>query len=85
MMSVYKIIRVKPSAKIALELNGVSFNTTASQIRGGVGSEYKINSAAQKALDALEFMRSGIGAASKAACGLTGQWEGVNVCLNLIK
>lgn len=59
------------------------FYASAKQIRSGVGDFTQCNSAVQKALDALEFTRSGSGAADQAAVGISGIWEGLNVQLNL--
>ncbi len=59
------------------------FYATAKQIRFGVGDFSKCNAAVQKALDALEFTRSGEGLADQCAVGLAGTWEGLNVQLNL--
>lgn len=59
------------------------FYATAKQIRSGVGDFVKCNAATQKALDSLEFMRSGEGVAEQCATGLAGTWEGVPVQLTL--
>ena len=59
------------------------FYATARQIRGGVGDFVKCNAATQKALDALEYIRSGDGAADQCARGLAGTWEGVPVQLDV--
>jgi len=64
-------------------IDNACFYATAKQIRSGVGDFMKCNAAVQKALDALEFMRSGKGAAEAAAVGLAGTWEGLNVQLNV--
>jgi hypothetical protein len=63
--------------------SGVSFYATAKQIRSGVGDFMTCNAAIQKALDALEFTRSGKGAADQCAMGLVGTWEGLQVQLNI--
>ena len=61
---------------------GVHFFATASQIRQGVGDEYCTNASIQKALDALEYTRSGpdLGA---IATGIAGEWESRRVQLDL--
>ena len=59
------------------------FYATAKQIRNGVGDFVKCNAATQKALDALEFQRSGSGAADQCSVGLAGTWEGLPVQLNV--
>jgi hypothetical protein len=59
------------------------FYATAKQIRSGVGDFVKCNAATQKALDALEFQRSGTGAADQCSVGLAGTWEDIAVQLNV--
>jgi hypothetical protein len=59
------------------------FYATAKQIRNGVGDFVKCNAATQKALDALEFQRSGTGAADQCSVGLAGTWEDIAVQLNV--
>jgi hypothetical protein len=59
------------------------FYATARQIRNGVGDFVKCNAATQKALDALEFQRSGSGIADQCSVGLAGTWEGVPVQLTM--
>ena len=61
----------------------VSFYATARQIRNGVGDFYTCNAATQKALDALEYTRSGTGAADQCAVGLGGTWEGLQIQINV--
>lgn len=58
------------------------FYATAKQIRAGVGDFVKCNAATQKALDALEFQRSGTDALA-CSSGLAGVWEGVPVQLDI--
>ena len=77
------IKRFKPSQKFRVIVDSACFYATARQIRSGLGDFTKCNAATQKALDALEYTRSGTGAADRAACGLAGTWEGLNVQLNL--
>jgi len=77
------IKRFKQAQRFRVNVGEVSFYATARQIRAGVGDFTKCNAATQKALDALEFTRSGTGAADQAACGLAGTWEGLQVQLNM--
>ena len=77
------IKRFKTSQRFRVNVGAVSFYATAKQIRWGVGDFTQCNAATQKALDALEYTRSGNGAADAAACGIAGTWEGMNVQLNL--
>jgi len=77
------IKRFKQSARFRVIVGEVSFYATANQIRNGVGDFTKCNAATQKALDALEFTRSGEGVADQCAVGLAGTWEGLNVQLNV--
>lgn len=77
------IKRFKQSQKFRICIGSVSFYATAKQIRNGVGDFGTCNAATQKALDALEFTRSGEGAADMCAVGLAGTWEGLQVQLNI--
>jgi len=77
------IKRFKQAQRFRVNVGEVSFYATARQIRAGVGDFTKCNAATQKALDALEFTRSGTGAADQTACGLAGTWEGLQVQLNI--
>ncbi len=75
--------RFKQSQRFRVIVDAVSFYATAKQIRNGVGDFTKCNAATQKALDALEFTRSGSGVADQCAVGLAGTWEGLQVQLNV--
>lgn len=77
------IKRFKQTQRFRICIDSVSFYATAKQIRNGVGDFTKCNAATQKALDALEFTRSGTGAADQCAVGLAGTWEGLQVQLNI--
>ena len=79
------IKRFKQTQKFRVIVGDVSFYTTARQIRDGVGALGPCNAALQKALDALEYTKSGTVAACKlhAACGIAGIWEGLNVQLDI--
>ena len=78
-----KVYRFKQSQRFRLIVGSASFYATAKQIRNGVGDFTKCNAATQKALDALEFTRSGSGVADQCAVGLAGTWEGLQVQLNV--
>lgn len=78
-----QIKRFPQSKKFRVIVGAASFYATAKQIRGGVGDFVKCNAATQKALDALEFTRSGDGVADQCACGIAGTWEGLQVQLNM--
>lgn len=77
------IKRFKPAQKFRVIVESACFYATARQIRSGIGDFTKCNAATQKALDALEYTRSGAGAADQCAVGLAGTWEGLQVQLNL--
>lgn len=77
------IKRFKQSQRFRICIGSVSFYATAKQIRYGVGDFVTCNAATQKALDALEFTRSGEGTADQCAVGLAGTWEGLQVQLNV--
>ena len=75
--------RFKTSQRFRIIVESACFYATAKQIRNGVGDFAKCNAATQKALDALEFTKSGTGAADQSAVGLAGTWEGLQVQLNM--
>ena len=77
------IKRFKQSQKFRVIVGAACFYANAKDIRFGVGDFGKCNAAVQKALDALEFTRSGTGVADQCASGIAGTWEGLNVQLNL--
>jgi len=76
------IKRFKPTQKFRVVVGEACFYTTARQILWGVGDFSKCNAAVQKAMDALEFQRSGSDALA-CSTGLAGTWEGLNVQLNI--
>ena len=92
-----KIKRLKQSQKMRIVISGIGIYTTAKQIRWGLFGFTNQNAAAQKALDALEFTRSGFryysredfvrggkGVADKCATGLCGTWEGLQVQIDIL-
>lgn len=78
-----KIKRFKQSQKFRVIVGSACFYATAKQVRSGIGDFSQCNAATQKALDSLEFTRSGNGVADRAAVGIAGTWEGIPVQLNL--
>lgn len=79
-----KIKRLKQSQKMRIIISGVSVYTTAKAIRWGLFGITTQVAASQKALDALEFTRSGKGVADKCATGLAGTWSGLQVQLDIL-
>jgi hypothetical protein len=77
------IKRFKQTQKFRIIVGQACFYATVKQIRNGVGDFTKCNAAAQKALDALEYTRSGNGVADQCAVGIAGTWEGLDVQLNI--
>lgn len=75
--------RFKQSQKFRVIVGSACFYATATQIRNGVGDFIKCNAATQKALDALEYIRSGSGIADQCTSGLAGTWEDLAVQLTL--
>jgi hypothetical protein len=75
--------RFSVSKRFRVIVGTACFYATAKQIRWGVGDFAACNAAVQKALDALEFTRSGSGVADQCAVGIAGTWEGLNVQLNV--
>jgi hypothetical protein len=78
-----QIKRFKQSQKFRLIVGPACFYATAKQIRNGVGDFGQCNAATQKALEALEFQRSGSGVADQCTTGLAGTWEGLAVQINV--
>ena len=78
-----KMYRFKQTQRFRVIVGTACFYARAKEIRAGVGDFTQCNSATQKALDALEFTRSGTGAADQAARGIAGTWEGLNVQLDV--
>jgi hypothetical protein len=78
------IKRFKQSQKFRIINGNACFYATAKQIRNGVGQFIKFNAATQKALDALEFSRSGTGFADSATSGIGGTWEGLQIQLDKV-
>ena len=79
-----QIKRLKQSQKMRIIISGIGVYTTAKHIRWGLFGFTNQNAAAQKALDALEFTRSGDGFADKCATGLCGTWEGLQVQIDIL-
>lgn len=75
--------RFKQSQKFRVIVGQACFYATATQIRNGVGDFTKCNAATQKALDALEYIRSGTGIADQCTSGLAGTWEDLAVQLTV--
>ena len=78
-----KIQRFKQTQRFRVIVGSACFYATARQIRSGVGDFTQCNAATQKALDALEYTRSGAGAADQCSVGLAGTWEGLPVQLSM--
>ena len=76
------IKRFKPTQKFRVIVGQACFYATAKQICYGIGDFTNCNAAVQKALDTLEFQRSGTDALA-CSTGLAGTWEGLNVQLNI--
>ena len=77
------IKRFKQTQRFRVIVGQACFYATAKEIRNGIGDFTKCNAATQKALDSLEFTRSGDGLADQCAAGLAGTWEGLQIQLNL--
>jgi hypothetical protein len=77
------IKRFKQTQKFRVIVGAACFYATAREIRNGVGDFAKCNAATQKALDALEFTRSGNGIAEQCTLGIAGMWEDLSVQINI--
>ena len=78
------ISRLTSSQKIRIVSGPMHLQTTVGKVRTGLGDSCKFNAATQKAVDALEYTRNGKGAAELCANGISGQWEGIPVQIDLI-
>jgi hypothetical protein len=78
-----KMKRFKQSQKFRIIVGSACFYATAKQIRNGLGDFAQCNAATQKALEALEYQRSGKGIADQCATGLAGTLEGLSVQINV--
>jgi hypothetical protein len=76
------IKRFKQTQKFRIINGNACFYATAKQIRNGVGQFISFNAATQKALDALEYTRSGTGFADSSTSGIGGTWEGMQIQLD---
>ncbi len=84
-----QIKRLKQSQKMRIIISGSGVYTTAKQIRWGLFGFTNQNAAAQQALEALEFSRSGgtnglFWAADKCTTGLGGTWQGLQVQIDIL-
>ena len=82
-MNTITMKRLPITQKLRIVCGEVNLYTTVGKVRAGLGESYKFNAATQKAVDTLEFMRSGVGAASHSMSGLVGNWEGMCIQLDL--
>jgi hypothetical protein len=81
-----QIKRFKQSQRFRIIVGPACFYATAKQIRSGVGDFVNCNAATQKALETLEFQRSGgyqNAGVLTFSTGLAGTWEGLQVQLNV--
>ena len=78
------ISRLASSQKIRVVTGPVHLQTTVGKVRTGLGDSYAFNAATQKAVDALEYTRVGTIASKTKPTGISGQWEGIPVQIDLI-
>lgn len=79
-----KIRRFRKNQTFRVVTQGVHFFTTAKQIRQGVGDECRTNASIQKALESLEFTRSGKDLGAISNC-ISGRWEDRMVQIDIIE
>ena len=75
--------QLSDNTKFRVVVGPVSWYTTAKQIREGVGDLLHCNCALIEALIALELTHSGTGTAEQATTGISGNWRGLNVQLDI--
>ena len=74
---------LKPSTKIKIIVDKISFYTTVKQIKACVGTSENFNVAVKLALLSLEDMQDADKGCSPI--GLAGNWVGFNIQLDIIK
>ena len=74
---------LKPSTKIKIIVDKISFYTTVKQIRADIGTSENFNVATKCALGSLEDMQDADKGCSPI--GLAGNWVGFNIQLDIIK
>jgi hypothetical protein len=80
------ITRFNGAKRFRVIVGPACFYATANQIRDGVGDFVNCNTAIRKALETLEFQRSGgykNAGVLEFSTGLAGTWEGLPVQLNV--
>jgi hypothetical protein len=78
------IKRLAPDQKIRLIVGTMpAIQTSVYDIRSGLFEDYKYNTAAQKAVDTLEFTRSGMCTGDQFTTGVAGVWEGLHVLVDM--
>lgn len=78
-----KIAKFKDTQKINMIIESTKFEYTVEQIRNGISNSPKVDMAAMQALNSLEAIRGGSGIADLCATGVTGNWQGFNIQLNM--
>ena len=78
-----EIKRFPITQKLRVICGPVHLYTTAGKVRNGLGDGMQFNAATQKAVDALEFTRSGRGIAEQCANGIGGTWEGLQIQVDM--
>lgn len=76
-------MKFKQAQRFLAIVDGISFYTTAKQIRDGVGNRVSINRALREAMRSLQDMRSGTDVTS-CASGLGGNYEGYQIQLDMV-
>jgi cystathionine beta-lyase/cystathionine gamma-synthase len=77
------IKRFQDLQKLRVVTNGVSFYTTAQQVREGVGDLGRFNSATRQCLEALEITRSNDDVMA-CASGLAAIYEGIQIQIDMV-
>ena len=75
--------QLSDNTKFRVIVGPVSWYTTAKQIREGVGDLLQCNCALIEALIALERTRSGASPLGQTTIGVSGDWRGLNVQLDI--
>ena len=74
------MVQCRAIQRFRVIIDGISFYTTASAIRHGVGDHMRVNAAILSALEALESLRT-----KDPAVGVGGTWHGHQVQLSMME
>ncbi|CAB4130103.1 hypothetical protein UFOVP116_271 [uncultured Caudovirales phage] len=82
--TIMQVKRLPSAHHIRIVSGHVHLYTTVGKVRNGLGDSYAFNAATQKAVDALEYIRT-TAQVRPLPKGISGAWENIPVQVDLIK